>query len=155
MDARAYMVVLVGLAAVVEDLRSRRIPNWVSVGALGSGLVIQGWMRGWSGLGQSLAGAAIGFCVFLIFYVLGGMGGGDIKLMAGFGALLGSGLILKAALMAAIVGALFALLYLSVRGVIRKVRGEAGQSQAGKERESMPYAPAITVGAWLAMASDL
>ncbi len=39
----------------------------------------------------ALAGAAAGFAVFLIFYLLGGMGGGDVKLMAGFGALLGAG----------------------------------------------------------------
>ena len=37
----------------------------------------------------ALGGTVVGFAVFLIFYLLGGMGGGDVKLMAGFGALLG------------------------------------------------------------------
>ena len=44
--------------------------------------------------------AVIGFSIFLIFYLPGGRGGGDLKLMAGFGALLGDGHILWAALFA-------------------------------------------------------
>ena len=52
----------------------------------------------------ALAGTAAGFAVFLIFYLLGGMGGGDVKLMAGFGALLGTGRLLEAALWTAGIG---------------------------------------------------
>ena len=88
MSPRALLIVLVGLAAVIEDLGWRRISNWTSGGALVAGLIVHGAQKGWMGALHSLLGALIGFGVFLIFYVLGGMGGGDVKLMAGFGALL-------------------------------------------------------------------
>jgi prepilin peptidase CpaA len=110
---------------------------------------------------HSALGALIGFGVFLIFYLMGGMGGGDVKLMAGFGALLGDGHILPAALLAAIFGGLFAMAWLGVAAAARRLRtafGFAG-AQAGpcgeKCRESIPYAPAITVGAWLALLSEM
>ena len=53
-------------------------------------LVLQTVQHGWRGAGSALLGTLAGASVFLIFYLLGGMGGGDVKLMAGFGALLGS-----------------------------------------------------------------
>src|SRR5206468_2710051 len=156
MNFRALLIVLVGLAAVVEDLGWRRISNWTSGGALAAGLIVNGLQKGWMGALHSLIGAAIGFGVFLIFYLLGGMGGGDVKLMAGFGALLGDKQILPAALLAAASGGLIALGYLAVRGVSRRSRIWLGiavpepLSSEAKNSESIPYAPAITAGAWLA-----
>src|SRR2546430_15989255 len=96
-SVRAMLIVMVGLAAVIEDLGWRRISNWTSGGALAGGLIAHYLQKGWSGAWHALLGALIGFGVFLIFYLLGGMGGGDVKLMAGFGALLGDGRILPAA----------------------------------------------------------
>jgi prepilin peptidase CpaA len=106
-------------------------------------------LKGWTGVLHSLFGAAIGFGVFLIFYLLGGMGGGDIKLMAGFGALLGDGRIVPAALLTAMTGGVMAAVYLAVRAVAR--RGGSGE----KAIESIPYAPAITAGAWLALVLEM
>jgi prepilin peptidase CpaA len=93
------------------------------------------------------------------------MGGGDIKLMAGFGALLGDKQILPAALLAAASGGLIAIGFLVVRWVIRRSRvwlghapepaGGRDSGEAGKSGECIPYAPAITIGAWLALVSDL
>ena len=99
----------------------------------------------------ALAGAACGFLVFLVFYVLGGMGAGDIKLMAGFGALLGYSKSFEAALWTAGAGGLIALgviAFQTVRGLLR--RKSAGESKR-ENAESIPYAPAITLGVWLAM----
>ena len=89
MTARAWLIVIVGLAAVIEDLGWRRVSNWTSGGAVAAGLIVHYLQKGWSGAWHSLLGALIGFGVFLVFYLLGGMGGGDVKLMSGFGALLG------------------------------------------------------------------
>ena len=75
---------------------------------------------GWSGAGSALLGTACGAGVFLMFYLLGGMGGGDVKLMAGFGAVLGSQLLFEAALWTAGCGGLMAVLFLAahyLRGV--------------------------------------
>ena len=104
------VVLIVGVVAVVEDISRRQISNWTSGLALAVGLALSFQQKGWTGLLHSGLGALIGFGVFLIFYLMGGMGGGDVKLMmAGFGALLGDGSILIAALMAAIFGGLFAI----------------------------------------------
>ena len=161
MSARALLIVIVGLAAVIEDLGWRRISNWTSGGAVAGGLIVNYLQKGWSGAWHSLLGALIGFGVFLVFYLLGGMGGGDVKLMAGFGALLGDGRILPAALLAAASGGVMALGYLAVRGIFRRSRiwlgvaiPEPSPSEA-KSGESIPYAPAITMGAWLALVSEM
>jgi len=153
MNVRVLLIVLVGLAAVVEDLSRRRISNWTSAGAGIGGLIVHAMNQGWLGVWHAALGAVIGFGVFLVFYLLGGMGGGDVKLMAGFGALLGDGRIFQAALLAAIAGGLMAMGYLAVRTAARWVR--AGQPMSGwKGGESIPYAPAIAVGVWLALASE-
>jgi len=150
MDHRSPALVVcmvVGLAASLEDLWRRRISNATIVSGLVAGLALQlyglGWWRGalaWAG------GAAAGLAVFLIFFLLGGMGGGDVKLMAAFGACLGVSQILRAAILAAIVGALVACGYLAA-GAIRR-RLARPQAPAGAA-ESIPYAPAIFAGALL------
>jgi prepilin peptidase CpaA len=73
--------------------------------------------------------------MFLVFYLLGGMGGGDVKLMAGFGGLLGPSGILVATLFTGVVGGLLAAVGLVCN---RKCR-------------AIPYAPAIVLGSWLAL----
>jgi prepilin peptidase CpaA len=148
------LIVAVGLAAIIEDVSRRRISNWTSGGAVVAGLTVHFAQKGWLGLWHSLLGIGIGFGVFLIFYLMGGMGGGDVKLMAGFGALLGDGNILPAALLAAIAGGLMAVAYIAVRAIARRWRPEAGPA-AGPSRESIPYAPAITAGVWLVLLSEV
>ena len=94
------------------------------------------------------AGATLGFAVFLVFYLLGGMGGGDVKLMAGFGSLLGPGAILWAAWIAAVAGGLMAAAYAVVLTVRERHRAGAGRRSA--RVDAIPYAPAIVAGVWLA-----
>jgi len=145
------IAVLIAILATAEDLRRRTISNKTTAGAFALGLAAQTALYGLSGLGSSLAGTAAGFFVFLIFFLLGGMGGGDIKLMAGFGAIVGLSRILQAALLTAIVGALFALGYL----LVRKIRGKPGAQDQNKaaEPEAIPYAPAISLGVLLSFAA--
>src|SRR5262249_48436140 len=107
----------------------------------------------WMGSLYALGGAAAGFGVFLVFYLLGGMGGGDVKLMAGFGALLGASGILWAALWTAGVGGILAVLALMFKSALRWL-GKAKrveEKQNGEEKESIPYAPAIALGVWLSL----
>src|SRR5712691_1792404 len=133
MTAQVWIAVLVGLAATIDDLARRQIANWIPAAALVGGF---GWhigQNGWRGAWYALAGAVAGFAVFLIFYLLGGMGGGDVKLMAGFGALLGAHKVLEAALWTAGCGGLLAALVIAVntlRGVWRSHRLESSQSGA-------------------------
>jgi prepilin peptidase CpaA len=126
------IAVVLGAAATVEDLRRRTLPNWLTVGGIAAGLLLAA-PHGWHALGISAAGASLGFAILLPFFCLRGMGGGDIKLMAAFGALLGPSSILLAAVLAGIFGALLAIAVLLAR----------------PRTAAIPYAPAITLGAWL------
>ncbi len=140
-NPQVALAIFVGLTATVEDLVRREIPNWIPVVAIAGGLTASVWMSGWSGLGSSLLGMGAGFLVFLAFYLLGGMGGGDVKLMAGLGAVLGVGRVLEASLWTAGLGGLFAV------GAI--IAGSLRKNGAGVKH--IPYAPAITLGAWVAL----
>lgn len=80
------------VVAVHTDLRERKIYDWLTLPTLVGALLVRGALVGWSGplgLESGLLGAAVGFFVFLILAASGGMGMGDVKLMAGVGALLG------------------------------------------------------------------
>jgi prepilin peptidase CpaA len=146
MSAQVWIAILVGVAATADDLARRRIANWIPASALAGGLGWQVGQHGWWGWLYALGGTAAGFSVFLIFYLLGGMGGGDIKLLAGFGALLGAGRVLEAALWTAGIGGLLALTVLAFRW-LRKSVGVPHKSTS----DSIPYAPAITLGVWLSL----
>jgi prepilin peptidase CpaA len=153
MTMQVWIAVLVGLAATVDDLARRQIANWIPAAALAGGFGWQIGQEGWMGAVHALAGSAAGFAVFLVFYLLGGMGGGDVKLMAGFGALLGTGRLLEAALWAAGVGGVLALGAVVFQYLRRRfVPGNRIETAEEKERgDSIPYAPAITLGVWLSL----
>ena len=153
MTAQIWIAIAVGVAAMVDDLARRHIANWIPAAALAGGLGWQAGRDGWHGVAAALGGAVVGFCVFLIFYLVGGMGGGDIKLMAGFGALLGAGLVLEAALWAAGIGGLVALGAIAWQAAAKKLRKTSAEfTPEVKERAAtIPYAPAITLGVWLAL----
>ncbi len=161
MTLETAVALAIGLAASGEDLWRRNISNWIPATALAGALVVQTMNGGWHGLGQWFLGAACGFSVFLIFFLLGGMGGGDVKLMAGFGALLGPGRLVEAALLTAGIGGISAMLVIAKREAGRFWRQR--RRSADKQREGgsepapqaednyIPYAPAITLGSWLAL----
>ncbi|HWB84094.1 MAG TPA: A24 family peptidase [Bryobacteraceae bacterium] len=135
MHAVEWMAIVLGTVAVVDDLRRCTISNWATAAGVAAGLMWHGWMAGTTGVMLALLGTIVGFGVFLVFYLAGGMGGGDLKLMAAFGALLGPRLILAASVLAAIAGGLIALTVLVCR----------------RQTRSIPYAPAIVLGSWLAL----
>jgi prepilin peptidase CpaA len=158
------MAGVVGVAASIDDLWRRQISNWIPSSAFAGGVILQTVQHGWRGAGSALAGALAGAGVFLIFYLLGGMGGGDVKLMAGFGALLGVQLLLQAALWTAGCGGVMALAVIATREVrdlwTRSNRARAGKLAGGPlvgepahktDSDSIPYAPAIAAGVWLSL----
>jgi prepilin peptidase CpaA len=154
MTAQVWIAILVGVAAIVDDLRRRHIANWIPAAALAGGFGWQVGQSGWMGTVYALSGAAAGFSVFLIFYLLGGMGGGDVKLMAGFGALLGMQGIIWAALCTAAIGGVMALLAIGVKSARRSLsKAEISKpgEKNGERQESIPYAPAIALGVWLSL----
>lgn len=95
--------------AVVVDLHSSRIPNWLTFPAMGFALVAHTWLNGVHGILFSLVGLGAGLGLLLLVYLAGGIGAGDVKLMAAVGAMVGPYGVLSAALLSALAGGLYAL----------------------------------------------
>ncbi len=83
------MALLLALLAGWLDWRSRRIPNWLTVPALGGGLLANTVAWGWLGSKAALEGAGLGLALLLPFVLLRGLGAGDWKLMGALGAWVG------------------------------------------------------------------
>jgi prepilin peptidase CpaA len=106
---QSVVVVSIGLVACVTDLHSRRIPNLLTFGAAAAALVYGGATGGWEGIGSAALGWLIGAVAFIVPFALGGLGGGDVKLLAAIGAWLGP------------VGAIWVALYTGVAGGVMAV----------------------------------
>jgi prepilin peptidase CpaA len=158
MTPQVWVAIVIGIAATVEDLARRQVSNWICGAALIAGFGLQITSAGWRGGVSALLGAITGFSVFFIFHLLGGMGGGDVKLMAGFGAVLGVKRLLEAALWTAACGGVFAALaigFSALRGLLcvwMRSEPRTGPAAARQRRlQSIPYAPAIAAGVWLSL----
>src|SRR2546425_12360385 len=84
----ATVVIFVALCVIV-DVRTRRIPNAISGAAMLLGVTLNTAYLGTAGLFDSLAGLGITVGVLLWPFAMGGIGGGDVKMMGAIGALLG------------------------------------------------------------------
>jgi len=151
--------------ATYTDLRSRRIPNWLVLPFLAAGLVVSGWLGGWAGLGRSVEGLALAGFLFGIFFVMGGMGAGDVKLCAAIGAWVGPRQMLLALVITGIVGGIMAVGWAVAGGFLgelftgtskllfgwrkRDKEAEPKMTLANPKARKMPYAPAIAIGTLL------
>ena len=111
-------VIAIGAAACVTDFRSRRIPNVLTFGASAAAVVFWAATAGLSGAGWSVAGWAVGCAVFMPWFLLGGMGAGDVKLLAALGAWAGPSAAVWMALYAGIAGGVFAIVVSLTRGYL-------------------------------------
>jgi prepilin peptidase CpaA len=119
------MLLLLAWAAVV-DLRSRRIPNWLTGALVAGGLVQSGMVFSSLSTGQAWAGIGVGFGLTFVLFALGGMGGGDVKLMAGIGAWVGPARVLEIFAAEAVIGMVIVILRAaSERRVAALARGSA------------------------------
>ena len=104
-----WLVVAVLVEAAIIDWKTLKVPNWLTFHFVVGGLSYWAWQGGWAGFGHSLAGAALGLAVLMPLYSIGGMGAGDCKLYAGFGAWVGTSVVLSAFVVSALVGGVIAL----------------------------------------------
>lgn len=103
------------LVSAVTDLRSRRIPNLVTYPTVILALSVYGLYAGLPGVFFSLKGLGFGFALLLVPYLLGGMGAGDVKLMAAVGSVLGVRHTFVVFLIIAVIGGVAALAMLAAR----------------------------------------
>jgi prepilin peptidase CpaA len=106
----ALLVLAITAAAAVSDLRTGLIPNKLTLGALGVLFLGQLLMNGWqAGAISALSGLLFASLIPLLLYVAGGLGGGDLKLMAACGVGLGPMLAMEAQMIAFSIGCLYAI----------------------------------------------
>jgi len=120
MKTTAIVVLAISLAGCVTDLRSRRIPNVLTFGSALAALLFHAITGGLTGAGTSAAGWLVGAAILFLPFYLGGMGAGDVKLMAALGAWLGPSLTLWLGLYTGIAGGVLAVVVSSSTGYLRQ-----------------------------------
>lgn len=101
--------IVLAVVAAVWDLKSRRIPNVLTFGSALFAVMAHTYFEGLSGGGWSVLGWLTGVAFFLPIFALGGMGAGDVKLLAALGAWLGPGAVVWVALFSLIAGGVLGL----------------------------------------------
>jgi prepilin peptidase CpaA len=104
----------------VYDIRSSRIPNVLTASSIAVGLLLHLTIGGWAQLAFSMFGGLVGGGLFLLFFLLGGMGAGDVKLMAAIGCLVGLASLARVLIATVLAGAVLAILLALYRGKLRQ-----------------------------------
>lgn len=120
LDARSAAVIAVALAACISDIRTRRIPNALTLGAAACALIFSLVQGGLAGLGWSAAGWLTAAVVFFPVFALRGMGAGDVKLLAALGAWVGGLNVLHLAVYTGLAGGAMAIVIIVWRGCVRE-----------------------------------
>ena len=119
-----WLVTVTLVVAAVIDGWKLKVPNLITFPMILSGWLYSGVAYGWEGLGYSLLGTAVGLGLLLPAYAIGGMGAGDVKLLAGVGAWVGSMVTLYAFCLSAVVGGVIAVAMVLYRRGWRKHRAQ-------------------------------
>lgn len=159
------------LLAAVSDLRRRRIPNRLTYPAMLLGLLVHLADRGLDGALFGLGGLFAGLGILAIPYLLGGMGAGDVKLMAAVGAFTGAAGAFYSFLYTALAGGIYAAAVLLLRreegeGFVASLHRKAvafavtrditsGVSTPDGKRPRLSYGLAIAVGTGVHLISGL
>lgn len=104
-----WLVTVVLIVAAVIDGWMLKVPNWITYPMIVAGWAVGFWLGGWSGLGYSVLATAVGLALLLPAYAIGGMGAGDVKLLAGVGAWVGSEVTFYAFCYSAVIGGVMAV----------------------------------------------
>lgn len=109
--------------SVITDLKTRKIYNKVVFPSLLLAFLLNGILFSWSGLLDSLLGFLTGFAILLIPYLMGGMGAGDVKLLALVGAAKGASFVFLSAIYMGIIGGIIGLfIFLFKKGIFNRIK---------------------------------
>lgn len=111
-----WFISFVLVLAAWIDGRKLKVPNWLTFPLIVSGWITSGYLFGWPGVWSSLLGTLVGLGLLLPAYAIGGMGAGDVKLLAGVGAWIGMAHTFWAFIITVIVGGVLALAMIAARG---------------------------------------
>jgi len=152
--AAVGVLVFVGMA-LYTDLKSRTIPNEITVTSFVLALVLHSFFGGWQGFLFSISGFAVGFGMLFLLWVIGGGGGGDVKLMGAAGAWVGAFPILIIFIGSAVF-AIFCTMFMMFRNPSSEANpGESGKNSVddsglplrskSKLKQSIPYAVPVAM----------
>ncbi|WP_087972494.1 A24 family peptidase [Oceanobacillus rekensis] len=156
-----FLIVIL-LICLITDIKNRMIYNKVIYPALLITFIYQFTTGGWEALSHSFIGFLIGFGLLLIPYFMGGMGAGDVKLLALIGAMKGGAFVFQSFIYIAIIGGLIAVLIILLRGNMLKslayyfssiIGGNKVQGviTKGSLSATYPYGVAIVGGAFVGL----
>lgn len=168
-----FVTVVLVVAAVIDGWKLK-VPNWITFPMILAGWIYSVAAYGWAGLAWSLCGTAVGLGLLLPAYAIGGMGAGDVKLLAGVGAWIWPTATFYAFCVSALVGGVIALAMVFLRrdwrrhkdqfvGILNEIvivrEPSALAAIAGQRKSSMlllPYGIPIAMGtiayfAWMGL----
>jgi prepilin peptidase CpaA len=158
LDVLLFIVLII---CVITDIKSRKIYNNVILPSLLIAIFLQIMGTGFTGLIESVKGFGIGLGVLLIPYLLGGMGAGDVKLLALIGSIKGTGFVLVTSVYMALFGGIMAIAFLLFqRGVFQKINAiiysifsirygiKFPIALKNERKTTLPYGVAIAAGAF-------
>jgi prepilin peptidase CpaA len=115
-----WLVSIVLIVAAVIDGFELKVPNWITFPFIVSGWIYSVAAFGWEGLGWSILGTVVGLALLMPAYAIGGMGAGDVKLLAGVGAWVYGIHTAYAFAWSAVIGAVLAVLMVLCRNAWKK-----------------------------------
>jgi len=164
------LIFILGIFITYYDVRYRRIPNTFVLAGFIGGLLLNTWLGGWQGAGESLLGCSFAFCLmFVVRMYSGATGPGDIKLFAAIGAIIGWRAVLPAFLIVLITGAVLAVLNTLRLGTFRVTMERVLLILYGclpghqiprfpvppDHKKALPYGVAICLGSLIALVRQL
>ena len=135
--AAATLVCVVG---AITDLRSRRIPNWLTLSALPVGLIASGILGGWQGLFLSFVGILLALLIYFPLYLLRAMGAGDAKMMAAIASFIGPLMWIHLFIFSSILGGIVAVLFTMAKGQFKVMLGKSMNILRSLAYFQAPYA---------------
>ncbi len=171
-DPVNLIVVILALLAAATDVYTGKIPNLLTLPAALVGIAINAELSGWKGVLYSLEGFIFGLGLLMLFYLLGGMGAGDVKLLGAIGSLLGPYRVLNAFIVSVLIGGVMSLIYIlysreSLKGTVlhkgflkflgtpfcvtSKSENKSSLEAAPKISKSLPYGVPIAIGTILSL----
>jgi prepilin peptidase CpaA len=133
------------LAGAAFDLKSRRIPNFITGPALLTGLILHGMIDGWRGLLVSLAAGLVCGVIFLVFYLAGGMGAGDVKLITAVGCLAGFSNIAYLLILTSLAGGAMAIGLAFLRGQLKQTIFNVAALASHHQQQGLTPHPELNV----------
>lgn len=119
MNAGIVILLAALIAASLTDIAWRKVPNAITFPLAAFGILYHFYVSGWGGLIFSTTGILAGAILLVIFYLMGGIGAGDVKLMGAVGSILGPVNVFYAFVYCALLGGIYSIVVLYRYNILR------------------------------------